>query len=79
MEWFKTKALAAWQWLSTHSAVWFTVFILVYALAWTLNAVMQTKFVLKEWEELGKYILGKYGTDSIFNTPIPGVKKGEQA
>ena len=74
MKWLMEKATAVWLWLKGHNTVWFIVFVLVYALAWALNALAETKFVLKEWEEMGKYIMGKYGTDSLLNTPIPGMK-----
>ena len=73
----KQKLIAIWNWLRANQTVWFALFILVYAIAWTLNAVMQTKFVLKEWEDLGKYVLGKYGTDSLLNSPIPWTGKKE--
>lgn len=69
----KEKLLKLWNWLVENKTIWFAIFIIVYAVAWALNALIETKFVLKEWEDLGKYILGKYGTDSLVNTNIPAL------
>lgn len=77
----KERLLKLWHWLVENKTIWFAVFVIVYALAWVANAILETKFVLREWEDMGKYILGKYGTDSLVNTPIPALeqikKKGE--
>ena len=70
-----------WRWLVENKTIWFAMFVLVYVAAWAANAILETKFVLREWEDMGKYILGKYGTDSLVNTPIPAldqVKKREE-
>jgi hypothetical protein len=69
----KEKLLALWHWMVENKTIWFALFIIVYALAWTANALVETKFVLREWEDMGKYILGKYGTDSLVNTTIPAI------
>lgn len=77
----KERLLKLWHWLVENKTIWFAVFVIVYALAWVANAILETKFVLREWEDMGKYILGKYGTDSLVNTPIPALeqvkRKGE--
>ena len=77
----KERLLKLWHWLVENKTIWFAMFVIVYALAWAANAILETKFVLREWEDMGKYILGKYGTDSLVNTPIPALeqvkKKGE--
>lgn len=77
----KEKLLKLWRWLVENKTIWFAMFVLVYAAAWAANAILETKFVLREWEDMGKYILGKYGTDSIVNTNIPALdqlkKRGE--
>lgn len=71
----KDFLMKAYNWLKDHNGAMFAFFIVVYMVAWAANALANTHFVLKEWEDIGKYILGKYGTDSIFNTPIPGVRR----
>lgn len=69
----KEKLLKLWRWLVENKTIWFAMFVLVYAAAWAANAILETKFVLREWEDMGKYILGKYGTDSLVNTTIPAL------
>ena len=69
----KEKLLKLWRWLVENKTIWFAMFVLVYAAAWAANAILETKFVLREWDDMGKYILGKYGTDSIVNTNIPAL------
>lgn len=69
----KEKLLKLWRWLVENRTIWFAMFVLVYAAAWAANAILETKFVLREWEDMGKYILGKYGTDSLVNTTIPAL------
>jgi len=57
-----------WKYLTTNIGIYFAVFVIVWLVAWALNALQKTAFDLNKLEELAKYILGKYGTDSLVNT-----------
>ena len=56
--------------------LYFALFVAVWLIGWTANALYKTGFDLGKLEELGKYILGKYITDSGLNTQMFG--KGEK-
>lgn len=68
MAWLKKIASIA----LANIGIYFGVFVAVWLLGWTANAVYKTGFDLARLEELGKYILGKYVTDSGLNTNFMG-------
>ena len=67
-----------WEWLKSNlltSLMGFLAF--VYVIAWALNALVGTKFDLPQLIELAKYVLAKFGVDSVFNTAM-GSKKPKE-
>lgn len=54
--------------LLSNIGLYFGLFVAVWLIGWTANALYKTSFDLGRLEELGKYILGKYITDSGLNT-----------
>lgn len=65
-EWL-SKAI---KYLAANMGFYFALFVTVWLVAWTCNAIYKTGFDLGKLEELAKYILGKYITDSGLNTKI---------
>jgi hypothetical protein len=65
------------QTLLKNIGLYFALFVAVWLLGWTANALYKTAFDLGRLEELGKFILGKYVTDSGLNTQF-GLKEGKQ-
>ena len=74
MDWLKRIAKG----ILSNIGIYFGIFVAVWLIGWTLNALYKTGFDLARLEELGKYILGKYVTDSGLNTNFMGkAPKGE--
>ena len=65
-----------WDYAISHIGFYFALFVLVWLVAWAANGLYKTGFDLNKLEELGKFILGKYGTDSFVNTKF-GSKEGK--
>lgn len=61
-------AVKLWRYATANIGFYFALFILLWVVAWTANAIWQTKFDLAKLEEMGKFVLGKYGVDSTVNT-----------
>lgn len=57
-----------WRYLTSNIGIYFAIFVAVWLTAWTANALYKTGFDLAKLEELAKFILGKYITDSGLNT-----------
>lgn len=57
-----------WHYATANIGFYFALFVALWVVAWTANAVWQTKFDLAKLEEMGKFVLGKYGVDSGLNT-----------
>ena len=68
MDWLKRIAKG----ILSNIGIYFGIFVAVWLIGWTLNALYKTGFDLARLEELGKYILGKYVTDSGLNTNFMG-------
>lgn len=68
MAWLKKIASIA----LANIGIYFGIFVAVWLIGWTANAIYKTGFDLARLEELGKYILGKYVTDSGLNTNFMG-------
>ena len=68
MGWLKKTANI----LLSNIGIYFGIFVAVWLIGWTANAIYKTGFDLARLEELGKYILGKYVTDSGLNTNFMG-------
>ena len=67
-----------WTWIKTNLlSTMMGVLVLVYIVAWALNALVGTKFDLPQLIELAKYVLGKVGLDSVFNTAMGSNKPKE--
>ena len=67
-----------WAWIKANlltSLLSFLAFI--YVVAWSLNALVGTKFDLPQLLELAKFALGKIGIDSVFNTQFGSNKPKE--
>ncbi|MBP2652643.1 MAG: hypothetical protein H6Q73_212 [Firmicutes bacterium] len=46
-----------------------TAFAILYVVAWLANQLGYTQLDLEKLWALGVYVLGKYGADSLWNTP----------
>ena len=67
-----------WTWVKTNLlSTMMGVLVLVYIVAWALYALVGTKFDLPQLIELAKYVLAKFGVDSVFNTAM-GSKKPKE-
>jgi hypothetical protein len=75
METVKTYIAQLWEWLRDHNGVWWAFFVILYVGAWGSNALLGTKFVMKELQDLGVFVVGQYSANSLLNTPIPGIVK----
>lgn len=69
-----------WNWVRQNLlSTMMGVLVLVYIVAWASNALFNTKFDLPQLIELAKYVLGKFGFDSIFNSPFGANKPKDGA
>lgn len=67
-----------WTWVKTNLlSTMMGVLVLVYIVAWAANALVGTKFDLPQLIELAKYVLAKFGVDSVFNTAMGSNKPKE--
>lgn len=67
-----------WTWVKTNLlSTMMGVLVLVYIVAWALNALVNTKFDLPQLLQLFQYVLGKVGLDSVFNTAMGSNKPKE--
>ena len=70
----------AWDWIRQNLlSTMMGVLVLIYVIAWALNALVNTKFDLPQLIELAKYVLGKIGLDSVFNTQFGSNKPKDGA
>ena len=75
MAWLKRVAAG----ILSNIGIYFGIFVAVWLIGWTANALYKTGFDLARLEELGKYILGKYVTDSGLNTNFMGKSPKENS
>ena len=67
-----------WQWLKNNLlSTMMGVLVFIYIAAWALNAIFGMKFDLPQLLELAKYVLAKFGVDSVFNTAMGSNKPKE--
>jgi len=59
-----------WRYLTRSIGFYFGMFVTIWLVAWVSNALWKTAFDLARLEELAKFILGKYVTDSTVNTQM---------
>lgn len=59
-----------WRYITGNIGIYFALFVAVWLVGWTANALYKTAFDLTKLEELGKFVLGKYVTDSGLNTKL---------
>lgn len=67
-----------WDYLTSNIGVYFALFVGIWLVAWCANALYKTGFDLAKLEELAKFILGKYCTDSALNTKFGGKSDGNE-
>jgi uncharacterized membrane protein len=67
-----------WRYLTSNIGVYFALFVAIWLVAWVCNALYKTGFDLAKLEELAKFILGKYITDSGLNTKFGGKTDGNE-
>lgn len=57
-----------WRYMTSSIGFYFGLFVLVWLSAWAANAIYKTGFDLSKLEELGKFVMAKFVTDSGLNT-----------
>ena len=67
-----------WTWIKTNLlSTMMGVLVFIYIVAWSLNALVNTKFDLPQLLQLFQYVIGKCGLDAVFNTAFGSNKPKE--
>ena len=63
---------------TSNIGFYFGLFVAVWLIAWACNGLYKTAFQLDKLEELGKFVLAKFVTDSTVNTRIGSLEVKQQ-